>query len=143
MMESAQVGIAQKVGQKPLARGVTMTSFNAFTGGSIFEFRLNSGKESPFYANFYAMNVVNGKGEPSALNSKKVNPVLLAVVAAELGKMKVQVVNKEGQKQGDLKLFLEPKQESPSAVFTKSKLGPDDVPKSVGLYDPDNHELHG
>ena len=60
-----------------------------------------------------------------------------------LGKMKVQVVNKEGQKQGDLKLFLEPKQESPSAVFTKSKLGPDDVPKSVGLYDPDNHELHG
>ena len=140
-MNSAQVGIAQKVGQKPLARGVTMTTFNAFTGGSIHEFKLNSGKESPFFANFFAINVVNGKGEPSALNAKKVNPVLLAVVAAELGKMKVQVATQGGQK-GEMKLFLEPKPQAVPVDWAKLKLAPAETILDYGFSTPDDN-LHG
>ena len=140
-MNSAQVGIAQMQGQKKLANGVIMTSFNAFTGGSILEFKLNSGKENPFFANFFAINVVNGKGTPSALNDKKVNPVLLAVVATKLGKMKIRVAKQE-EKTAGLKLFLEPKPQAVPVDWAKLELAPPQAIMDEGFGTPEDN-LHG
>ena len=142
--KEAEFGVPIQRGKKQdIGGGVTVTQFKSFTGGSIFEFRLNSGNESPFHSNTFSIHAMKGKGTPSALNSKNVNPALLGKVAEYLKVVKVSVSAQNKQKQDGLKLFLEPKPQALPVDWASLNLARADKPVNTGLYDPDNHELHG
>lgn len=126
-----------------LGGGVTLIKFKAFTGGKIFDFKLNSGNESPFHCNSFSMHVRKGEGTPSALNGNNVNPVLLGKVAEYLKIVKVAVAAKGGKEKAGMNLFLEPKKEAPPKDWASLNLAPADKPISTGLEGWDDNEIHG
>ena len=141
-MNSATVGPVQIGKKREIGGGVAVTAFKSFTGGKIFEYRLNSGSESPFFSNSFSIHVKGREGTPSALNGEKVNPALLEIVAGHLKLINVAVAQ-DGKGQGSRNLFLEPKKEAVPVDWASLKLARDEKPISTGLYDPDDHELHG
>jgi len=134
----ARPGVPIQMGNKKvIGDGITLTKFKSFTGGRIFKFKLNSGRESPFYSNSFSMHVMKGKGTPSVLNGDNVNPVLLKEVEKYLKNEKVTLSSDE--KQVGLKPFLKPAEEAPGADWSAFKK---ETPKmSSRLYTTD--DMHG